>query len=245
MRKVLLFPLLWAVLVNSACAEVDLGSTEKPVDATSTDGVRTIPAVSKWYAGGAIGFADVYDWWYPRSDVVDDYYQSVGYYHTGGSSWPLMREEKLYFAYRMREYMDVEFGYSQSDMKTAETYTSGVNTVWSKRDITFHALYVSALLRPEEGYGHKFYLKLGGHISQSVISKSVTGNAPNLVAIAAGDRLPEDGTSSGVGGLMGIGVDIRTGKVGAIRLELNRLYRVGGTSICKDAFNLGYQFNFE
>jgi len=244
MRKVLLAPLLWVVLVASAHAEVDLDSADKPADATSAEGVRIIPAASKWYAGGAVGFADINDWWYSQN-AVDDYYRSRGYYHTGGSFWNLMGEGKIYAAYRAREFMDAEFAYTLSDVTLSETYQNGSNTVWSKRDVTIHALSASALLRPEEGYGHKLYLKLGAHLSQLQISKRVTGSPANLNSIAAGDNMPEDGISTGVGGLIGIGLDIRTGKVGAIRMELNRLYRVGGTSIRKDAFNVGYQVNLK
>jgi len=244
MRKVLLFPLLWILFVTSAYAEVDFNSAERPVDAMSTEVVRIIPVASKWYAGGAIGIADISDWWYPQNTVVDDYYRSVGYSHTNGYFWNLMGEIKMYAAYRMREYMDIEFGYSLSDMTLSTTYENGSDTVWSNREVSIHALSASALLRPEEGYGHLVYLKFGGHVSQLQISKRVTGSPANLNTIAAGDNIPEDGISTGVGGLIGVGVDIKTGKLGAIRMELNQLFSVGGTSICKNAFNVGFQINF-
>lgn len=244
MRKVLLFPLLWVVLVASAHAEVDLNPAGKPVDAMSTESARPNPAVSKWYIGGAIGIGDINDWWRSQT-TVENYYLSKGYYNTGGSFWNLMGEGKVYTAYRAREFMDVEFAYTLSDVTLSETYQNGGNTIWSKRDVTIHALSASALLRPEEGFGHLLYLKFGGHLSQLQISKRVTGSPANLNTIAAGDNMPEDGISTGVGGLIGIGLDIRTGKVGAIRMELNRLYRVGGTSMRKDAFNLGYQINLK
>lgn len=242
MRIVLLFPLLWIVFVTSSHAEVDFNSAGDPVDAMSTEGVRLIPVASKWYAGGAIGIADISDWWFSQT-VVDDYYRSNGYYHTGGYFWDLMSEKKMYAAYRMREYMDIELGYSLSDMMLSEKYENGSDTVWSDREVTIHALSASALLRPEEGYGHLLYLKFGGHISQLQISKTVRGTPANLNTIAAGDYLPEDGVSTGVGGLIGVGVDIKTGKLGAIRVELNRLFRVGGTSIHKGAINVGFQVN--
>lgn len=244
MRPVILFSLLWVLMVNSAHAEVDLDSAGKQTEAMSQEGVRPIPAESKWYIGEAVGIGDINDWWYSQT-VVDDYYQSKGYYNSGGSFWNLMIEGKVYTAYRARTFMDVEFAYSLSDVTFSETYQSGSNTIWSKRDVTIHALSASALLRPEEGYGHLLYLKFGGHLSQLQVSKRVTGSPANLNTIAAGDNMPEDGISTGVGGLIGIGVDIRTGKVGAIRLELSRMYRVGGTSIRKDAFNLGYQINLK
>lgn len=231
--------LLGVMGITGEVAAAEINSSAAPL----IDEVRTIPPVMKWYAGGGLGFADMNRWW--NTQPVDDYYRSQGYFHTGGSFLNLMDEGKIYTGYRLRDYMDVELGYSLSNTKNSDTYqnTSG-NTVWSRRELTAHVLYASALFRPPEGYGHLLFLKLGGHLSQLRVSKSVTGNPPNLGVIAAGDHMPEDGTSTGFGSFFGVGLDIRTGKEGAIRLELNRLYRVGGTRLGKDAFNVGYQINF-
>ena len=53
-----------------------------------------------------------------------------------------------------------------------------------------------------------------------------------------------DGVSRGFGTLFGFGFDFKTGKVGAIRLEVNHYFRLGGTRYEKSALDLGYQVNF-
>jgi hypothetical protein len=103
---------------------------------------------------------------------------------------------------------------------------------------------MSALVRPEYGYGHVMFLRLGAHLSQMDVTRTVTGNPANVEALATGDHIPEDGTSTGMGVLVGFGFDFRTAKVGAIRLEVNRLNGLGGTKYRKEALNLGYQVNF-
>lgn len=220
-------------------------SPETQINEPPTDLVKTIPPAKKWYAGATTGGG--------VSSGVDtgplyDYYNSMGY----GSSTSFgdlyaglwLAEAKVYTGNRIRDYMDVEFGYSTSATRILREWQSSGNTVSSRRELTAHALYAAALLRPAEGYGHFLYLKAGGHLSALQVSNSVTGNAPNLDVIAAGDRLPEDGTSTGIGTLFGIGVDIRTGNLGAVRLEVNRWDRIGGTGFEKIAFNIGYQVNY-
>jgi hypothetical protein len=76
------------------------------------------------------------------------------------------------------------------------------------------------------------------------IRKTVTGTAPNLTTVAAGDNMSGDGFSEGVGPLVAFGFDFRTGKAGAIRLEFNRFFMVGGTKYSLDSLNLGYHVNF-
>jgi hypothetical protein len=242
MRKVLLFPLLWVVLVASAHAEVDLGSADKPVDATSAEGARVIPATSKWYAGFNVGFGRL-----AGRDMrqADAYYQSIGYEKWSESlDFRAMQELKFYAARRLKDTMDVEFGYSYATNLGGDNwskYSSGSNEVISTRRIKIHVLSVSALFRPSAG---KLYFRGGVHASEFATRKTVTGNPANLNAIAAGDQMYGDGVSHGFGTLVGFGFDFRTGKAGAIRVELNHHFRLGGTRYEKSAVDLGYHFNF-
>lgn len=245
MRKMLLFPLLWVVLVASAHAEVDLGQISKPADAMLAEGDRGISAPSKWYAGFTVGFGRLAGW---STESVDSYYQSIGYHNRGQSMGDKALEEvKIYAARRLRDSLDVELSY------TYATNWNGVN--WSKysswsgwpnneivseRRFIAQVLSLSALLRPFEG---KLFFRGGLHASEFEIRKTVTGTPANLNAIAAGDQMYGDGVSRGFGTLVGLGFDFRTGKAGAIRLELNHHFRLGGTSYEKTALNLGYSFN--
>lgn len=73
MKKVLLFPLLWVVLVASAHAEVGLGQTSKPVDATSAEGLMAIPREKNWYVGGSLGIDFLRGW---NPNALDGNYRS-------------------------------------------------------------------------------------------------------------------------------------------------------------------------
>lgn len=252
----LLALLVFIGFIAEADSSSETGINEPPIDV-----VKKIPPAKKWYAGATTGFGlggglntrPLYDYYnsmgYSLSvnsssgNFVADLYTDMITALFNGDLW--VGEVKVYTANRMRDYMDVEFGYSRSGQTISDyEWQSSGNTVSSKRELTAHALYATALLRPPEGYGHFLYLKAGGHLSALQVSKSVTGNAPNLDIIAAGDRLPDDGTSTGIGTLVGIGADFRTGNFGAIRMELNRSDRVGGTDFEKITFNIGYQVNY-
>lgn len=242
MRLVILFSLLWAVMVNFAHAEVDLGQSSKPADAMSAEGDRVVPVPSKWYAGFTVGIGRLAGW---DMRPVDSYYRSVGYENWDESmSDKALRELKIYAANRVRDTLDVEFGYSYAGNWGGDNwskYRSGSNQVISTRRINIHVLSVSALFRPSAG---KLYFRGGVHASEIAIRKTVTGNPANLNAIASGDQMYGDGVSHGFGPLVGLGFDFKTGKVGAIRAELNHQFRLGGTRYEKSAVNLGYHFNF-
>ncbi len=233
MKGLLLLIFVLSVFSISAYAE------DVPFSASQT---TNVPKIKKWYFGGALGLADMGGW---DAKPNRDYYNSLGYYHTGGSSWLFMAEVKFYGGYRMRDYMDVEMGFAHSETQNSDTFENGTNIVWSRRKTQAQALHLAALFRPPyDGYGHGLFLKLGGHVSQLQVNRSVTGNPSNLNAIAAGDHIPEDGSSTGFGPLFGFGFDFRTGKVGAIRLAIDHYYRLGGTSHQKDSVNLGYHGSF-
>lgn len=242
MRKMLLVPLLWVVLVASAHAEVDLGSPDKSVDATSAEGDQVVPAPSKWYAGFTVGGGRLAGW---DMRQVDACYQSIGYTKSDESlDFRAMQELKFYAARRLRDTVDVEFGYSYATNLGGDNwsrYNSGSNQVTSTRRIKIHVLSASALFRPAAG---KLYFRGGVHASEFATRKTVTGNPANLNTIAAGDQMYGDGVSHGFGTLVGLGFDFRTGKAGAIRVELNHHFRLGGTRYEKSALNFGYHFNF-
>lgn len=213
------------------------------VDAPSAEAVRAAHPIKKWYVGVAYGFGTLSA---PIDRTsVDNYYQTLGYVHTGGSGWEILTGGKLYAGYRMRDFMDVEFGLSGTSMNLSSTYrNSAGGTIWSKRQIETGALYVAALFRPTYGYGHFMFAKLGAHSSTLGVSKSVTGTAANVNSIAAGDNLPLDGTSDGYGPLLGVGFDFGTGRVGAVRLDMDYYYKIGGTSYTAAFVNIGYHGNF-
>ncbi len=153
--------------------------------------------------------------------------------------------------YRQQDYMDVELGWSwfESYHKTRYLNFASGSQVTTKRTFSADALYLSALFRPEvSGYGRGLYFKLGAHISRMKITKdALTGynvSQATLNTIAAGDNMAGDGVSWGVGPLIGLGFDFRTGKVGAVRLELDKYFRLGGTSYGVASLNLGYLGNF-
>lgn len=214
-------------------------------------------AVKKSYAGGTVGFGVLNGW---SRTPVDDYYNSINYYHDHANGWlnigdyiyqeywkTLMTEGKIFVGYRLLSFMDVELGYSRNDSHYKDTYKryGRADVVWSERRIKVNAQYFSALFRaPTDRYVHGLYVRLGRHASRLEISKAVTGSPANLNTIAAGDHLLGDGISKGAGSLVGLGFDFRTGRVGAVRLEYSRYYNLGGTSIGKTSLGVGYLGNF-
>lgn len=242
MRLVIQLLLLWIAMINFAHAEVDLGMGTKPADAMSAEGTRVIPASSKWYAGFTVGGGRLAGW---DMRPLETYYQSIGYSKSGESlDFKALSEWKLYAASRLKDTLDVEFGYAYATNLGGDNwsrYSSGSNEVTSTRRINIHVLSVSALFRPSAG---KLYFRGGMHASEFATRKTVTGNPANLNTIAAGDQMYGDGVSHGIGPLVGFGFDFRPGRAGAIRVELNHHFRLGGTRYEKSALNLGYHFNF-
>lgn len=243
MRKFLLSVFVVLVTSGSACAEVDPNTAAKSVDTTSTEGVRIIPAASKWYVGFNLGFGRLAGW---SMGSVNSYYQSVGYENTSQSmSDQALMEVKFYAANRVKDSLDVELGYTSATNYGGNNWSkyrnAANNQIVSERQFNARAISLSALFRPYEG---KLFLRGGAHFSEFEIQKSVTGTPANLNAIAAGDRMEGDGVSRGFGTLFGFGFDFKTGKVGAIRLEVNHYFRLGGTRYEKSALDLGYQVNF-
>lgn len=227
---------------SSVFAEAGSNSATK-VDAMPVEEVQAARPANKWYVGATFGPASLlgWDWKY-----IDDYYYSIGYNHDPGwFNYDSMRDWNIYAGYRLRDFLDVEVGYSNNNERRRRAYYDFTNDVVSSRHILAQALYVTALYRPiGSGRSHGLYFKLGGHVSELAISKSVTGTPANLSTIAAGDNYPVDGTFRGFGTLFGLGFDFRTGNVGAVRLEMNRYYRLGGTAFGKAALNVGYSLNF-
>ncbi len=199
--------------------------------------------VKKWYAGGgySVGALSGTISYAP----VNSYYQSIGYFYTGGSYPQAMAGGRLYAGRRMDESLDLELGVWSTSMDNSSNYQNNVgNTVVSTRTVNASALSFSALLHPAEEYGHMLFFRVGMHFSQLSAKKSVTGTPANLGAIAAGDQLWIDSPSRGLGLLAGIGLDFKTGKVGAVRLEYCHFYRLGGTTYGEDLINVGFHGNF-
>jgi hypothetical protein len=241
MRRLLLL-LLVVTYSGFANAEIDLDNGKKPADLTAPEMSMSASPFKKWYVGGVFGLATMPAF---ETKPIYDYYASKGYYWDGSSSPLFMEEGKIYLGYRLLEFMDVEGGITTGSTNMALTVSNSAGDhIWSKRDINYTVLSMSALLRPEYGYGHVMFLRLGAHRSQMEIKRTVTGNPANLEVIAIGDHIPEDGTTTDMGTIVGFGFDFRTAKVGAIRLEVNRLNGLGGTKYRKEALNLGYQVNF-
>ncbi len=197
-----------------------------------------------WYAGGGISWGNL-------TQVVDftpvtSYYQSLGYSYSGGGNYlQIMTGGRLYLGRSVADSLDLEFGFSTTSTDISSTYQNNAGSIiWSKRSITASALSLSGLLRPPEGRGHMLFLRLGAHSSQLSTTKSVTGTATNLSTIAAGDRMPLDAGPTGYGPLFGIGLDFKTGRHGAVRLEYCHFYRLGGTTYDEQVMNLGYQGKF-
>lgn len=254
MNRFLQALLLWIVLITSASAETDFNTTDKTADAVTKEEGRLIPTSRNWYAGGAIGLSYLTGW--DRDHLSDAYYKSQGYgfYEdiphgvlseiiTSASekySW----EGKIYGGYKLLNYMDIEMGYTRNDnwnpTNDYKNYSTGA-TVKSQRQVHAQALYASLSFRPiPEGRGHGLYFKLGGHASELRVSKKITGTAPNLNTLAAGDNLPYDGETHGYGTLYGVGFDFKTVRYGAVRLEWSHFNKLGGTPFGKSSINIGY-----
>jgi hypothetical protein len=259
MRRLLQSVFCWLIVSNSVCAEVVLDAAPKQVDATSTEKVRVISPAKNWYAGGAVGFSQLTGW-DDASNASDAYYKTYGYgtYSDMPHGWiqaiindffaKVAFEGTIYGGYRPLNFLDIELGYTGdyrwSSTNDYKNYSTG-DTIKSRRQIKFQALYVSTSIRPfPEGRGHGLYFKLGGHASELNVSKDITGTPSNLGTIAAGDNLPIDGTSRGYGSLYGIGFDFKTAKTGAVRLEWSHYNKLGGTDYGKSSLNIGYQGNF-
>lgn len=205
-------------------------------DTAPADAVSSTPPVEKWYIGIGFGFGSATE---PNWTVVDNYYGSQGYLATGGSGLGIMSGLNIYGGYRLREFLDIELGFPGADSNYSTTYSQlmGSGTIWSKRNVYFSALTVSALLMPTPDSG--LYVKLGVHSSEYGATKTVTGTVANVNTIAAGDRLPLDTPYRGWGPLLGVGW-----RVGALRLEAQYFARLGGTSASANLYTLGYDYWF-
>jgi hypothetical protein len=227
---------------RSVVAEAD-SSPATTVEAMSHEEVQTVRPVKKWYAGATVGPAYLQGWdW----DNVGLYYGSIGYHLDIGSyDYDIMVDGNIYAGYRLRSFLDAEVGYSGNNKDLRREYYHRYDssiTVVSRHRIKAETLYVTALYRPiDDG---RMYFKLGAHGSRLRITKKLTGTPANLSTIAAGDNYPGNGTFTGFGKLIGMGFDFRTGNAGAIRLEMNRYYGLGGTEFGKIAVNLGYSLYF-
>jgi hypothetical protein len=243
MRRLLLLVLV--VCCGYANAEVELDTGPKPVDARSmAEGAAGVPA-KDWYMGASFGVGQLTGW---NSDAVATYYRSNGYgSRSTASSENSMQEVKFYAGNHARDFMDIEFGASFGQNFGGPAWsryysTRGTGEITSTRAFNTYVLYAATTFMPVNA--RWVHIKLGAHLSQLEIVKTVTGSAPNLTAIAAGDNMSGDGVSAGGGPLIALGFDFRTGKAGAIRLELNRYFMIGGTSYSLDSLNLGYHVNF-
>lgn len=201
----------------------------------------------KWYFGGTTGLGGIKG---EDTTAVDNYYSSLGY-SDKCDCYPGEIGNGLgaFLGYRQQDYMDIELGWSWFESYHKIKYLNYTSQITTKRTFTADALYLSALFRPPvTAYYHGLYVKLGAHISRLEISKDpLTGynvSQATLNTIAAGDNMAGDGISWGVGPLIGLGFDFRTGKVGAVRLEVDRYFRLGGTSYGVGSLNLGYLGNF-
>ncbi len=205
----------------------------------------------KWYAGGAIGAARLRGW---DHTAMDNYYQSRGYVNISGlfGAWMMnpnrtTGEMKIYAGYRPIDFLDVEIGYTATgDWEYGATYsnfTSASQQVHQR--FSAKALHLSASFRPvPRGYGHGLFLKAGLHESELKAMTTLNGQPMDINAIGLGDRIPANGTYRGGGTLFGIGFDFRTGSVGAVRVELDRYNRLGGTSFGKNSLDVGFHATF-
>ncbi len=213
--------------------------------------------VKNWYVGFGVGFGELRGW---DRGVVDNYYSSAGYSPDTAPGWlnfgsdiyqyfwkELLLDGNVYVGYRLLSFMDVELGYSRDDGRVKNGYKNNVTNVevWSDRQFTLTSKYAAVLFRPPtDDAAHGLFLKFGRQESRLDISKTVTGAAPNLAALAAGDQAPGDGVSHGTGRLVGVGYDFRMRDGGAIRLQWSEFVNVGGPSFNKVALTLGYLASF-
>ncbi len=201
--------------------------------------------VKKWYVGGGISWGNLTQ--SVDFTPVDNYYQSLGYFYSGGGNYlQVMTGGRVYVGHRLEDFLDLELGVSATTTDTSRTYKNNAGgTIWSNRTITAAALSLSGLLRPPEGRGHMLFLRFGAHFSElAATNKIVNGTPANIGTIAAGDRMALDAAPTGFGPLLGIGLDFRTGRHGAVRLEYCHFYRLGGTSYDEDVMNLGFHGYF-
>lgn len=233
----------FVLLTVSGSVLAEAGSSSATtVEAIPREEVRTVRPVKKWYAGATVGPAYLQGWdW----DNVALYYDSIGYSECCSWDKDIMKDGNIYAGYRLRSFLDVEVGYSGNNKELRRAFYDRYNyknEVVSWHRIKAQTLYVTALYRPiDDG---RMYFKLGAHGSRLRITKKVTGTQADVSTIAAGDNYPGNGTFTGFGKLIGMGFDFRTGKAGAIRLEMNRYYGLGGTAFGKIALNLGYSLYF-
>jgi len=97
-----LLPVTFMLLVFPCCAFADTNenATNIQVNPKESEEAKTLPPIKKWYAGGGSGIAEL-EHFDLDTDPVHDYYNSLGYYNTGGSSGLFMVEVKIYVGYRM------------------------------------------------------------------------------------------------------------------------------------------------
>ncbi len=235
MNKLLPSVVLYLVFSGAACAASEAGN---------------------WYVGGTLGLSSLRNW---SRAPVDSYYGTQGYvadYAPGALNvganaiefaWKeLMFEGNLFGGYRLAEWAGIELGLSDdsNSYKIGYKKPGTGSMLWSERDFNARSRYVAATLRPFPGRGRAFFVKLGRHASHLDIAKKVTGNDPNLAAIAAGDRLYGDGNNQGYGSLVAVGTDIPVSWVGAVRVEYSRYNNLGGTLYGKSALVVGYLGHF-
>jgi len=233
---------LWPVALALPVFSISVYAEDEPsattqVDAILAEKVKNAPAAKKWYVGGAVGLGILQGW---NTDAVDHYYFTQGYTNTKSSIFDTKwYEGAIYIGYKLSDFQDIDLGFTMNNGDDTQREYTNINgdKITSSRGINFSALYVATLLRPVPRGG--LYFKLGAHVSQFGIHKTVTGTPANLGSIAAGDQMLGDGTSTGVGSLLGFGFDFRAGKDGILRLELNHYYRLGGTSYEKHSLNAG------
>ena len=246
MRRLLLSVFAVFIVAGTACAEDVVPSGEaRSENASLTEAPKEYSfPVSKWYAGGTVGYAMLEGW---DSYPVTDYYFSKGYYLRDSSVEDyVLHEWNMYLGYRYEEHVDFEMGFSKSGSSVRKDYASWSDErIRSIRWLRSQALYAAALFRPASRASRAgFYFKAGVHASRFESEKAVSGTPANLNALAAGDTMEYDGRHQGNGLLLGFGFDFRIGNGGAIRLEFNHYGRLGGTSYNKRGLNVGGHINF-
>jgi hypothetical protein len=246
MRRLLLSVFVSIVVEGSVYAEDVSISTASQVDSTSTEDVKIVPPVRNWYVGVSVGDSKLVGF---DPNALDKYYLSLGYRidRTSGSSVST-NELDFYAGYRLRDFADIEMGYSRNT-GWGESMTKFSDYIGTKRylnqSIRAEEFYLSTSLRPVPlGYMHGLYLKLGGHRSGLNSSVSLNGGPVDLGVIGVADRVPGNGNYRGYGMLYGLGFDFRMPKGNAIRLEFVRHNNLGGTSYKKDSATVGYNKSF-
>ncbi len=214
-----------------------------------TRDAKPVAGIEKWYVGGTVGLGGIKG---EDMTAVNNYYSSLGYTDRCDCfNGEIGNGLSTFLGYKQQDHMDIEAGYFtfNSYHKIRYLNYAAGSQITTKRTFTADGLSLSALFRPKaSGYGHGLFFKLGAHISRLEITKDpLTGynvSQATLNTIGAGDNMAGDGVSWGVGPLISLGFDFRTGKVGAVRLEVDRYFRLGGTSYGVGSLNLGYLANF-